>query len=378
VPKFWPNLHIFPENWYYLELACWLHEEYSRVTHSIFKEGFFMKAAVVNQFHEKLEVKEVPVPEIGPGEVLVRIKACGVCHTDLHAAHGDWPVKPKLPVIPGHEGVGVVEKVGEGVASLKVGDRVGIPWLYSACGECDYCLTGWETLCQKQQNGGYSVDGGYAEYCKAPAAYVAKIPDGISDVDAAPILCAGVTTYKALKVANVKPGEWVAIYGIGGLGHLALQYAKAMGYNVAAVDIHDEKLELAKELGADVTVNGAKVDPVQAISEEIGGAHAAISVAVTKKAFEQAYRSVRRGGSVVVVGLPNDELPIPIFDTVLNGVSVKGSIVGTRKDMQEALEFAARGKVKAIIETQPLDKINEVFDRMVKGQINGRVVLTME
>jgi len=337
-----------------------------------------MKAAVVNEFHQQLEVKEVPIPEIGYGEVLVKMKACGVCHTDLHAAHGDWPVKPKLPLIPGHEGVGIVEKVGEGVTSLKVGDRVGIPWLYSACGECDYCLQGWETLCHKQENGGYSVDGGYAEYCKAPAAYVARIPDGISDVDAAPILCAGVTTYKALKVANVKPGEWVAIYGIGGLGHIALQYAKAMGYNVVAVDIADEKLELAKELGADLTINGLNVDPAEAIKDKIGGAHGAVSVAVTKKAFEQAYRSVRRGGSLVVVGLPNAELPIPIFDTVLNGVTVKGSIVGTRKDMQEALDFAAQGKVKAIIETQPLEKINEVFHRMEKGQINGRVVLTIE
>ncbi|MBO8164778.1 MAG: alcohol dehydrogenase AdhP [Brevibacillus sp.] len=337
-----------------------------------------MKAAVVNRFREKLELKQVPVPEIGYGEVLVRIKACGVCHTDLHAAHGDWPVKPKLPLIPGHEGVGVVEKIGEGVTSLMVGDRVGIPWLYWACGECDYCLTGWETLCQRQKNGGYSVDGGYAEYCKAPAAYVARIPDGLSDVDAAPILCAGVTTYKALKLADLAAGEWVAIYGIGGLGHLALQYAKAMGYHVIAVDIHDEKLKLASELGADLTVNGAACDPVQKIIDQIGGAHAAVSVAVTKKAFEQAYRSVRRGGTLVVVGLPNDELPIPIFDTVLNGVAVKGSIVGTRKDMQEALDFAARGKVKAIIETQPLENINEVFQRMEKGQINGRVVLTME
>ncbi|UFJ41060.1 alcohol dehydrogenase AdhP [Brevibacillus humidisoli] len=337
-----------------------------------------MKAAVVNRFHEKLEVKDVPVPEIGYGEVLVRIKACGVCHTDLHAAHGDWPVKPKLPLIPGHEGVGVVEKVGQGVTSLQVGDRVGIPWLYSACGECDYCLTGWETLCQRQENGGYSVDGGYAQYCKAPAAYVARIPDGLSDVDAAPILCAGVTTYKALKLAELAAGEWVAIYGIGGLGHLALQYAKAMGYHVIAVDIHEEKLKLAKELGADLTVNGAATDPVQEIVKQTGGAHAAVSVAVTKKAFEQAYRSVRRGGTLVVVGLPNDELPIPIFDTVLNGVAVKGSIVGTRKDMQEALDFAARGKVKAMIETQPLDNINEVFQRMEQGQINGRVVLTMD
>lgn len=287
-------------------------------------------------------------------------------------------MKPKLPLIPGHEGVGVVEKLGEGVTSLKVGDRVGIPWLFSACGECEYCLTGWETLCKQQLNGGYSVDGAYAEYCAAPAAYVARIPDELSDVDAAPILCAGVTTYKALKVANVKPGEWVAIYGIGGLGHVALQYAKAMGYNVVAVDIHQEKLELAKELGADITVNGSEVDPAQAIQDQVGGVHGAVSVAVTKKAFEQAYRSVRRGGSLVVVGLPNAELSIPIFDTVLNGVTVKGSIVGTRKDLQEALDFAARGKVRAIIETQPLEKINEVFERMEKGQINGRVVLTLE
>lgn len=256
-----------------------------------------MKAAVVNEFQKKLELKEVAVPEVGYGEVLVKIKTCGVCHTDLHAAHGDWPVKPKLPLIPGHEGVGVVEKLGEGVTSLKLGDRVGIPWLFSACGECDYCLTGWETLCQQQQNGGYSVDGAYAEYCVAPAAYVARIPNELSDVDAAPILCAGVTTYKALKVANVKPGEWVAIYGIGGLGHVALQYAKAMGYNVVAVDIHKEKLDLAKELGADVTVNSSEVDPVEAIQEKVGGVHGAVSVAVTKKAFEQAYKSVRRGGS---------------------------------------------------------------------------------
>ncbi|GMA51613.1 zinc-dependent alcohol dehydrogenase [Alicyclobacillus contaminans] len=337
-----------------------------------------MKAAVVNQFHQKLEIKEVPVPEVGYGEVLVKIKACGVCHTDLHAAHGDWPVKPKLPLIPGHEGVGTVVKLGEGVKSLKVGDRVGIPWLYSACGECDYCLTGWETLCKHQLNAGYSVDGGYAEYCKAPAAYVAKIPDELTFEAAAPIFCAGVTTYKALKVTQAKPGEWVAIFGIGGLGHVALQYAKAMGLNVIAVDIHDEKLQLANELGADFTVNSRQVDPVAEIERLVGGAHAAVSVAVTPKAFEQAYQSVRRGGTLVVVGLPTGDIPIPIFDTVLNGVTVRGSIVGTRKDLQEALDFAARGKVRTIIETQPLEKINDVFERMEKGQINGRVVLTLE
>lgn len=336
-----------------------------------------MKAAVVNEFKNTLEIKEVPKPILEFGEVLVKIEACGVCHTDLHAAHGDWPVKPKLPLIPGHEGVGIVEEVADGVTNVKIGDRVGIPWLYSACGECEYCLTGRETLCPDQLNGGYSVDGGYAEYCKAPAAYVAKIPDNVDPVEIAPILCAGVTTYKALKVSEAKPGDWVAIYGIGGLGHVALQYAKAMGFNVVAVDIADEKLDLAKNLGADITINGKSVDPAQAIQEQVGGVQAAISVAVTKTAFEQAYQSVKRGGTLVVVGLPHDDLPIPIFDTVLNGVTVRGSIVGTRKDMQEALEFAAQGKVKTIIESTPLDSVNEVFDKMEKGQINGRIVLKM-
>ena len=335
-----------------------------------------MRAAVVNQFKQKLEVKNVDIPTPGHGEVLIKMEACGVCHTDLHAAHGDWPVKPKLPVIPGHEGVGLVDKVGDGVTSLKIGDRVGIPWLFKACGECEYCLAGQETLCMDQLNGGYSADGAFAEYCVAPADYVARIPDGVDPIEIAPILCAGVTTYKALKVSGAKPGDWVAIYGIGGLGHVALQYAVAMGFKVIAVDIHDEKLELAKDLGADFTVNGMKTDPVEAIKEKTGnGVQASISVAVTKVAFEQAYHSVKRGGSVVLVGLPNDSIPVPIFDTVLNGVSVKGSIVGTRKDMQEALQFAADGKVKAIVATGKLDDINEIFDRMEKGEINGRVVL---
>jgi propanol-preferring alcohol dehydrogenase len=337
-----------------------------------------MKAAVVEQFKEPLKIKNVEKPTISYGEVLVRIKACGVCHTDLHAAHGDWPVKPKLPLIPGHEGVGIVEEVGPGVTHLKVGDRVGIPWLYSACGHCEYCLSGQETLCEHQKNAGYSVDGGYAEYCRAAADYVVKIPDNLSFEEAAPIFCAGVTTYKALKVTGAKPGEWVAIYGIGGLGHVAVQYAKAMGLNVVAVDIGDEKLKLAKELGADLVVNPLKEDAAKFMKEKVGGVHAAVVTAVSKPAFQSAYNSIRRGGACVLVGLPPEEMPIPIFDTVLNGIKIIGSIVGTRKDLQEALQFAAEGKVKTIIEVQPLEKINEVFDRMLKGEINGRVVLTLE
>ncbi|ARJ40466.1 zinc-dependent alcohol dehydrogenase [Sporosarcina ureae] len=337
-----------------------------------------MKAAIVKEFQTKLQIENTQKPTPGVGQALVKLEACGVCHTDLHAINGDWPVKPKLPLIPGHEGVGIVEAIGPNVTSVQVGDRVGIPWLYSACGECDYCLQGKETLCHSQENGGYSVDGGYAEYCLAAADYVAKIPENLSSVEAAPILCAGVTTYKALKVSGAKPGDWVAIYGIGGLGHVALQYAKAMGFNVVAVDIADEKLELAKKLGADITVNGKNEDPAEAIQQQVGGVQAAISVAVSQVPFEQAYRSVKRGGTLVAVGLPHEDLPIPIFNTVLNGITVKGSIVGTRIDMKEALDFAARGKVKAQIETAPLSDVNAVLEKMEKGQINGRIVLTFD
>ncbi|WP_226658647.1 alcohol dehydrogenase AdhP [Pseudalkalibacillus hwajinpoensis] len=337
-----------------------------------------MKAAVVHAFKEPLSVKNVDKPVIGHGEILVRIKACGVCHTDLHAAHGDWPVKPKLPLIPGHEGAGVIEEVGEGVTHFKVGDRVGVPWLYSACGHCEYCLTGRETLCKEQQNAGYSVDGGYAQYCKADADYAVKIPDNLSFEEVAPIFCAGVTTYKALKVTEAKPGQWVAVYGIGGLGHVAIQYAKAMGLHVVAVDTHNEKLTLAKDLGADLTVNPLEENSAAFIHREIGGAHATVCTAVSKPAFNEAYAAVRRGGTVVAVGLPPEEMPIPIFDTVLNGVKVIGSIVGTRKDLMEALQFAAEGKVKTIIETRPLEEINQIFEELENGDINGRVVLTFE
>lgn len=337
-----------------------------------------MKAAVVNDHTNDLEIKEVPVPELDYGEILVKTESSGVCHTDLHAKIGDWPVKPKLPLIPGHEAVGVVEKVADGVKTIKVGDRVGNAWLHSACGECEFCLEGRETLCNYQQNSGYSVDGGYAEYFKVPAAYCGKIPDNVSSSEIAPILCAGVTTYKALKVSGAKAGDWVAIFGIGGLGHLAVQYAKAMAYNVIAVDIFDDKLELAKELGADKTVNSANEDPVQFMKDEVGGVQASISVAVSKKPFEQAYYSLKRGGTLVAVALPNEDMEIPIFDTVLDGKTVKGSIVGTRKDLQEAIDFAAREKVRARVSVEPLENINDIFSRMEQGNIDGRIVMSLE
>ncbi len=336
-----------------------------------------MKAAVVRAFGQPLAIEEVPVPQAGTGEILVKIEACGVCHTDLHAAEGDWPVRPDPPFIPGHEGVGHVVAVGPGVSHVKEGDRVGIPWLYSACGHCEHCLGGWETLCETQRNTGYSVNGGFAEYALAAADYVGRLPDNIGFVEVAPILCAGVTVYKGLKVTDARPGEWVVISGIGGLGHMAVQYAKAMGMNVAAVDVDDSKLALAERLGATVTVNALKTDPAAFLKKEIGGAHGALITAVSPKAFGQALGMVRRGGTVSLVGLPPGDFPLPIFDMVLNGITVRGSIVGSRLDLQESLQFAEQGKVAATVAADRLENINDIFARMHAGKIEGRIVLDL-
>jgi propanol-preferring alcohol dehydrogenase len=336
-----------------------------------------MKAAVVREFGKPLEIEEVDVPTPGAGQVLVKIEASGVCHTDLHAAEGDWPVKPNPPFIPGHEGVGYVVGVGAGVTHVKEGDRVGIPWLYSACGHCEHCLGGWETLCEDQKNTGYSVNGGFAEYALADAGYVGRLPDNVGFVEIAPVLCAGVTVYKGLKMTETKPGQWVVISGIGGLGHMAVQYAKAMGMNVAAVDVDDKKLELARRLGAEVTVNCRELDPAGYLKKEIGGAHGALVTAVSPKAFEQAIGMTRRGGTIALNGLPPGEFPLSIFDMVLNGTTVRGSIVGTRLDLQEALEFAGEGKVKATVAAEPLENINDIFSRMHEGKIEGRIVIDM-
>ncbi|MBS7701800.1 alcohol dehydrogenase AdhP [Chelatococcus asaccharovorans] len=337
-----------------------------------------MKAAVVREFRKPLVIEEVPVPEPGPGMIQVAIKASGVCHTDLHAAEGDWPVKPNPPFIPGHEGVGFVSAVGAGVTHVKEGDRVGVPWLYTACGHCRHCLGGWETLCVEQQNTGYSVNGGFADYVIADPNYVGHLPANLGFVEIAPVLCAGVTVYKGLKVTDTKPGDWVVISGIGGLGHMAVQYARAMGLNVAAVDIDPAKLDLARRLGASMTVNAKEEDPAAVIKRETdGGAQGVLVTAVSPKAFEQAIGMVARGGTVALNGLPPGGFPLDIFGMVLNGITVRGSIVGTRLDLQESLDFAAAGKVHATVSTAKLDDINTVFDKMHKGQIEGRIVLDM-
>lgn len=334
-----------------------------------------MKAAVIREFGAPLQIEEVEVKTPNANQILVKVIACGVCHTDLHACNGDWPVKPKLPLIPGHEAIGYVVALGANVKHIKEGDIVGVPWLHSACGCCEFCITGWETLCGTQQNGGYSVDGGFAEYVLADPQYVAHFPAGINFTEMAPIICAGVTVYKGLKETEVKPGEWVAISGVGGLGHLAVQYAKAMGMHVAAIDVADDKLNLAKELGAELVVNATRQDPGAFLQKEAGGMHGVLVTAVSPIAFQQGISSLRRKGTIALNGLPKGSFDLPIFETVLNRYTVRGSIVGTRKDMQEAVAFAVEGKVKATVHAAKMEDINNVFDDMKNGRIDGRVVL---
>jgi propanol-preferring alcohol dehydrogenase len=299
----------------------------------------------------------------------------GLCHTDIHAAHGDWPLRPTPPFIPGHEGIGLGEKLGPGVSTRAVGDRVAIAWLGYACGQCRHCIAGWETLCAQQQNSGYSVDGTFAEYALVEAAFATLVPDAITARDAAPLTCAGVTTYKAIKVAGVAPAETVAIFGVGGLGHLALQYARIAGAFVIAVDIVDGKLEMATDLGADHVVNAAAVDPVKAI-HALGGADVAVVLAASPGSFDEAYRSLRRGGRLVCVAMPADNatLSLPIFDTVVSGKSVIGSIVGTRNDLADVFALHAAGRTRVISVARKLDEVNESIDEVLAGTVPARVV----
>jgi propanol-preferring alcohol dehydrogenase len=337
-----------------------------------------MKAAVVRELGKPLVIEELPIPTPGPGEVLVKILATGVCHTDLHAANGDWPVKPRPPFVPGHEGAGVVAALGAGVKNLKEGDPVGIAWLHDACGGCEHCITGWETLCEAQHDSGYSVNGSFAEYAIGSAAYVGRLPDRVDFAAMAPILCAGVTTYKGIKETEARPGEWLAISGIGGLGHIAIQYARAMGLHVAALDVAADKLELARSLGAEIALDASRPDTAERlIAQTSGGAHGVLVTAVSPAAFAQALQLVRRKGTVSLVGLPPGDFATPIFDIVLKRITVRGSIVGTRKDLAEAIQFAAEGKVRAHIHKAKLEDINRVFADLQAGRVDGRIVLDL-
>lgn len=338
-----------------------------------------MKAAVVRAFGEPLILDELPIPTPGRGEVLVRIRASGVCHTDLHAAQGDWPIRPALPFVPGHEGAGVVAAVGAGVTHLKEGDAVGIAWLHDACGRCEYCTGGWETVCQRQRNSGYGINGAFAEYAIGDANYVARLPARCDFVQMAPILCAGVTTYKGIRETEARAGEWIAISGVGGLGHIAIQYARAMGLRVAALDIGEDKLALARSLGAEIAVDARSVDAATRIVEMTGGgAHGVLVTAVSPAAFDQALELVRRRGTVSLVGLPPGHFRTPIFDVVLKRITIRGSIVGTRRDLAEAIALAEHAGIRAHVATRKLDDINEIFADLGSGRVTGRVVLDMD
>ncbi|WP_374654084.1 zinc-dependent alcohol dehydrogenase [Dongia sp.] len=337
-----------------------------------------MKAAIQRKAGTPLKIEKLPIPQAGPGEILIKVTACGVCHSDLHAVDGDWNPGPNLPLIPGHEVAGHVAAIGGGVKGFRLGDAVGVPWMYSACGQCEFCQAGMETICKSGEASGYTKPGGYAEFMVADAKFVAKLPKSANLYEIAPILCAGVTTYRGLKRTRTRPGQWMTVFGIGGLGHIAVQYAVAMGMRVVAVDVDDVKLKLAKRLGAEMIVNAKKVDPVAEIQARIGGSHGAVVTAVAPQAFEQAIGVLRPAGTVAYIGLPggkSDQIRASIAQITNWELTVTGSNVGTRLDLNEAVAFALNGLVKAKIQKAKLTEINRIFNDMRKGKIVGRMVL---
>jgi propanol-preferring alcohol dehydrogenase len=336
-----------------------------------------MKAAVLADFGQALVLEDVaqPVPEAD--EVLLQVEVCGVCHSDLHIALGDLPgfrgvTKPR--VIPGHEVVGRVVAKGAAVDHLNLGDRVGVAWLHSACGVCEQCTEGRENLCRKGVVTGLMVDGGYAEFMRAKASHALRVPDALSSEQAAPLFCAGVTVYRALKNAQVVAGQRVAVFGIGGLGHLAVQVARAFGADVIALDVSEDKLALARELGAATALNVTDPDALKAI-RKLGGAHVAVVTSAAKAAYDMAFKCLRPAGTLAVVGLPPDALSFQALGIVGNEIRIVGAAVGTREDMRAVLDLAVAGKLRCQIEMQPLAEVNEVFARMQRGAISGRVVL---
>ena len=336
-----------------------------------------MKAAILREFKAPLTIEEVAQPTPDAHEVLIQVEACGVCHSDLHVANGDWPqLVPitKRPLILGHEIAGHVVEKGASVDQLEIGDRVGVPWVHWTCGECDFCREGNENLCVKQKITGVTVDGGYAEFVKAPASHALKIPDGLSGVDAAPLFCAGVTVYRALKHARIQPGQRLAVFGVGGLGHLAVQIGLGMGAIVTAIDVSEEKLAHARSLGAAATLNAAAANVVKEL-RRAGGVHAALVTSAAKAAYDMAFPCVRPTGKLLVVGLPSESLCFPPIVMAALEVRIQASSVGTREDIRELLAVAAAGKVRCQVTTRPLAQANEVLAELRAGAVLGRIVL---
>ena len=336
-----------------------------------------MQAAVIQEFKQPLVLQDVDVPSPQADEVLIKVEACGVCHSDLSIAEGDWPQLKRMikkPLIPGHEVVGRVVKTGDGVHDLAVGDRVGVAWLHWSCGECELCREGLENLCPKQTITGASVDGGFAEYLRAKASHALKVPETLTPEEAAPLFCAGVTAYRAVKNSGIQPGQSLAVFGIGGLGHLVIQIAKTFGARVIAVDIAEDKLKLGRDLGADQTVN-ATTEDVAKTFRGMGGVHAAVVTSSSKTAYTQAFYAVRPAGALMVVGLPAEDLAFPAI--LMREIRIRSVATGTRDDQRAVLGLAAAGKIHCLHETCSLSEINEVLDRMRQGHIQGRVVIRM-
>jgi alcohol dehydrogenase, propanol-preferring len=336
-----------------------------------------MKAAVLHEFKTPLRIEDVEPPKPGAGEILIRVEACGACHSDVHVADGDWPQLNRIvkkPLILGHEIAGTVAEVGEGVTELRVGDRVGVPWIYWSCGACDFCISGDEVLCAKQKITGVAVDGGYAEYVRAPASHATKIPDNLSAVDAAPLFCAGVTVYRALKKANIERGQRLAIFGVGGLGHLAVQIGREMGAEVTAVDLSDEKLDQALKDGATRALNASAADAPKEI-RKLGGAHVVLVASAAKAAYDAGFSCVRGTGTLLVVGMPAEAICFPALSMVGREVRVQASSVGSRDNLRDVLTMAANGKLKCRVAVRPLEDANDVLEELRRGQVAGRIVL---
>lgn len=338
-----------------------------------------MKAAVLHEYKEPLQIEEVPTPAPGRDEVLIEVEACGVCHSDLHIANGDWPQLFKIlkkPLILGHEVVGRVFAKGDAVSSLSVGERVGVPWIHWTCGACPYCIEGNENLCANQAITGGTVDGGFAQFMTAKATHALSVPGNLTFEEAAPLFCAGVTVYRAIKRAGVQAGQRVGVFGIGGLGHLAVQIAAVKGAQVIAVDVADDKLALARSLGAATSLNAADKDLRKKL-RTIGGLHAAIVTSAARAAYDSAFSSLRRGGTLAVVGIPAEDLCFQPILMVGSETRIVASSVGTREDLRDILSLAGQGQVKCIVETRPLEQVNEVMNKMREGKLSARVVLAV-
>jgi alcohol dehydrogenase, propanol-preferring len=337
-----------------------------------------MKAAVLREFKSLLNIEEIARPEPGPHEVLIEVEACGVCHSDLHLADADWPQLLRIvkkPLVLGHEIAGRVVEKGALVENLQIGDRVGIPWLHWSCGECEFCREGNENLCVKQQITGVTVDGGFAEFVKAPASHVLKIPEQLSFSDAAPLFCAGVTVYRALQHAKIQPGQRLAVFGVGGLGQLAVQIGVELGAAVSAIDVSDEKLARARTFGASETLNATTANAAKEL-RRVGGVHAAIVTSAAKAAYDTAFLSVRPTGILLVVGLPAEPICFPPISMAASEVRIQASSVGTRQDLRAVLAMAAAGKIHSQVTTRPLAQVNEVMAELRHGKVSGRIVLT--